>query len=119
MNPTPHEAAMADILPLIDSLELPYLEALQQMLAEHVAQRRQEYIAEARAKILQIAASVRMSPEALIEGVALRPRAQVDRKPPKPRYRHPETGKTWSGMGAAPAWIRDQDRTQFLIGEEA
>ncbi|AIO68735.1 H-NS histone family protein [Burkholderia oklahomensis] len=34
---------------------------------------------------------------------------------PKPRYRDPETGATWTGRGRAPAWIAGQDRERFLI----
>lgn len=29
------------------------------------------------------------------------PRASV-----RPKYRHPDTGETWSGRGSAPAWLR-------------
>lgn len=38
-------------------------------------------------------------------------------KGPQPaRYRDPETGKTWSGFGHAPAWITEaKDRAKFLI----
>lgn len=32
-----------------------------------------------------------------------------------PKYRDPATGATWTGRGKPPAWIRDQDREQFLI----
>ena len=34
-----------------------------------------------------------------------------------PKYRDPETGKTWSGRGAKPAWIKDKNRADFLIPE--
>lgn len=33
-----------------------------------------------------------------------------------PKYRDPETGRTWSGQGRAPNWIKDApDSTAFLI----
>jgi DNA-binding protein H-NS len=33
-----------------------------------------------------------------------------------PKYQDPKTGATWSGMGRAPAWIRDaKNRDKFLI----
>lgn len=35
--------------------------------------------------------------------------------PAKPKYRDPATGKTWSGRGKAPLWLKDQDRSKFLI----
>jgi len=32
-----------------------------------------------------------------------------------PKFRNPETGKTWTGRGRAPAWIQGQDYTRFAI----
>ena len=42
------------------------------------------------------------------------------RKPPLPKYQDPETGKTWSGRGIPPSWIREAEtagksRDDFLI----
>lgn len=39
----------------------------------------------------------------------------------EPRYRDPETGKTWTGRGRVPAWLTDKDDPRFKIGvaEEA
>ncbi|ASW04255.1 MULTISPECIES: H-NS histone family protein [Burkholderiaceae] len=31
------------------------------------------------------------------------------------RYRDPATGQEWCGRGNVPRWIREQDRTRFLI----
>jgi DNA-binding protein H-NS len=31
------------------------------------------------------------------------------------KYRDPESGATWSGLARPPAWIKDRDRSQFLI----
>ncbi|CAG4889756.1 H-NS histone family protein [Paraburkholderia saeva] len=31
------------------------------------------------------------------------------------RYRHPETGETWNGMGRPPNWIRGKNREQFRV----
>lgn len=42
-----------------------------------------------------------------------KPRPKVPQK-----YRDPETGKTWSGRGAEPAWIKNKNRADFLIPEE-
>ncbi|CAG9224150.1 Histone family protein nucleoid-structuring protein H-NS [Paraburkholderia sabiae] len=38
-------------------------------------------------------------------------------KGPQPaKYRHPETGATWSGRGPAPAWLAgEKDRNKFLV----
>lgn len=32
-----------------------------------------------------------------------------------PKYRDPATGRTWSGRGRQPDWIRGQDRLLFMI----
>jgi DNA-binding protein H-NS len=32
-----------------------------------------------------------------------------------PKYRDPETGKTWTGRGVAPKWIAGKDREAFVI----
>ncbi|CAB3754362.1 H-NS family nucleoid-associated regulatory protein [Paraburkholderia humisilvae] len=37
------------------------------------------------------------------------------RGPVKPKYKDPNSDKTWSGMGRAPAWIAGKDRAAFLI----
>lgn len=34
-----------------------------------------------------------------------------------PKYRDPQTGKTWSGRGRIPKWIEGKDRENFLIKE--
>ncbi len=31
------------------------------------------------------------------------------------RYQDPTTGKTWSGLGKPPNWIKGQNREEFLI----
>jgi DNA-binding protein H-NS len=37
-----------------------------------------------------------------------------------PKYADPATGKTWTGVGRAPAWIADaKDRDQFLVSKTA
>jgi len=42
-------------------------------------------------------------------------------RPPKKasvaRYRHPESGETWSGRGRPPAWIAGKDRARFEIDQ--
>lgn len=45
---------------------------------------------------------------------ATRKRGRVDAK-----YRHPDTGATWSRRGRPPAWIDGKDRTPFEIQQSA
>nr|WP_084241920.1 H-NS family nucleoid-associated regulatory protein [Variovorax soli] len=35
------------------------------------------------------------------------------------RYRDPESGRTWSGYGRPPNWIRGKDRERFLVQPSA
>lgn len=32
-----------------------------------------------------------------------------------PKFRDPETGKTWTGRGKEPTWIKGKDRNQYAI----
>ena len=46
------------------------------------------------------------------------------KRPVPPKYRHPETGATWTGRGKAPRWIASAEeegkkREDFLIAEPA
>jgi DNA-binding protein H-NS len=34
-----------------------------------------------------------------------------------PKYQDPATGKTWSGRGIAPSWIKDKNKEDFLIAK--
>jgi DNA-binding protein H-NS len=34
---------------------------------------------------------------------------------PAPKYRDPDTGATWTGMGRVPHWLVGQDRARFAI----
>lgn len=37
------------------------------------------------------------------------------RGPVMPKYKDPNSDKTWSGMGKPPAWMAGKDRAAFLI----
>jgi DNA-binding protein H-NS len=41
----------------------------------------------------------------------------VNRRLPekRPKYRDPETGVEWSGLGRPPRWIKGKDREQFRM----
>lgn len=47
-------------------------------------------------------------------------KSTVAKRPVAPKYRHPETGATWTGRGKAPRWVTaaeadGKSRTDFLI----
>lgn len=53
-------------------------------------------------------------------GAAKPGKPDVVKKPVPPKYRHPESGATWTGRGKPPLWIVEaektgQQRQQFLI----
>lgn len=33
----------------------------------------------------------------------------------EPKYRDPETGKTWAGRGRKPSWMGDKDKEAYKI----
>jgi DNA-binding protein H-NS len=49
----------------------------------------------------------------LPESEAKAPKRSYANRPPK--YRDPQTGATWTGQGAAPAWLKDKNRDDYLI----
>lgn len=54
-------------------------------------------------------------------GAAARP-ASAAKRAVAPKYRHPQTGETWSGRGKAPRWLAAEEasgatRDSFLIKE--
>jgi DNA-binding protein H-NS len=94
---TPHKAALHDLMPLIEGLELPYLMALHKALGEHIAARRVEAVSEARDRVRRIVANLGMPLEQIL---GFNP-AQG-----RPKYLDPATGKTWTGKGRMPEWVK-------------
>lgn len=43
------------------------------------------------------------------------PKVRGKREPVPAKYKDPETGKTWSGRGPTPSWLKDKNRDDFLI----
>lgn len=55
-------------------------------------------------------------------GAAVRPANNAAKRAVAPKYRHPQTGETWSGRGKAPRWLAAEEtsgatRDNFLIKE--
>ncbi|WP_175760197.1 H-NS family nucleoid-associated regulatory protein [Burkholderia anthina] len=46
-----------------------------------------------------------------------RTRSANGSQPATPKYHDPKTGKTWSGRGREPSWIKGKKRDRFLIAE--
>ncbi len=74
--------------------------------------------AEISAAIQQARALVRdfdLTPEDVFGGARTRAASPARGAKVAAKYRDPATGKTWTGRGKPPDWIRDQDRSRFLI----
>ncbi len=77
---------------------------------------RRTLLEEMRAK----AEALGLSLNALLEGADLDGGPKASRASVRPKYRHPDTGETWSGRGSAPAWLKRMEgegrsRDEFAI----
>lgn len=75
-------------------------------------QARQQELGEAKAKIRELMAKYGLSPNDLIENPT-QPKREVQRVPPK--YKDPDSGKTWTGRGRRPAWAEGKNLAELLI----
>lgn len=99
------------------------METLEELLAQQVAiakrvdEMRQRRRADAIANVQAAIAENGLTPSEVFGTT----RAAKGPKTPKvsgkvaPKYRDPETGKTWTGRGKAPLWIAGKDKSIFLI----
>lgn len=65
-------------------------------------------------QIVHVVETYKIPIEELVEALG---GIKVKRKGVKatPKYRDPASGAIWTGRGKEPVWIRDKDRTKFLI----
>jgi DNA-binding protein H-NS len=102
----------------LDHLTVPELTAL----IEAAQAKRQEKMEGAKISLLaefrDKAAELGLSLQALLAS----PKPKQERKPRvtkgekvAPKYRHPETGDTWTGRGREPGWIKGKNRQDFAI----
>ena len=89
----------------------------QQRIQEEIDQIRKEERSEAIKQIkalvdkYQIKSSSIFGRKAANSGEELStPRAKLP-----PKYRDPETGKTWTGQGREPSWLKGKNREEYLI----
>lgn len=81
-------------------------------------------------KIVQLMRDNAITPEDIVplfatgrrkkKQAAARPTSRKTRGPVAPKYRHPQTGETWTGRGRAPRWLVAEenagvDRATFRI----
>jgi DNA-binding protein H-NS len=89
-------------------------EALDQQIAEAQRQAKADGIAKVRALMTEHEVSITVLSLILGADKSKAGKTTADRKV-APKYRDPETGKTWTGRGVAPKWIAGKDREAFLI----
>ncbi len=89
------------------------------ILEQQIAAARQAELGTALAEVKRIVAEYALTSEQIF---GQRPAVgSTSRKGPKaggtvaPKYQDPATGKTWTGRGIAPAWIKDKNKDDFLI----
>lgn len=75
-------------------------------------QARQQELGNAKAQIRELMAKYGLSPNDLAENPK-QPKREGKRVAPK--YKDPESGKTWTGRGRRPAWAEGKNLTDLLI----
>ena len=90
------------------------------ILEQQIASARQAELGNAIAEAKKLVEEYALTPEQVF-GSRVVATGSMNRKGPKaggtvaPKYQDPVTGKTWSGRGIAPAWIKDKNKDDFLI----
>ncbi len=85
-------------------------EALERQIVEAQRQAKADGIAKIRALMTEHGLTVAHLSEGRASGKSTGKGQKVS-----PKYRDPDTGKTWTGRGVAPKWIAGQGREAFLI----
>jgi len=83
-------------------------------LAAKIEQARLSEIQDVIANIRQLAAEYRLSAEDIF-GNPRGKRSARGASSANAKYRDPSTGASWTGRGRPPDWIKDKDRSRFLV----
>lgn len=75
-------------------------------------QARQQELGNAKAQIRELMAKYKLSPNDLAENPK---QAKREGKRVAPKYKDPESGKTWTGRGRRPAWAEGKNLADLLI----
>lgn len=92
------------------------LDDLQRQKAEienRIKEAQKEKKAEAIAQCRKLVKEYGLTQSQVFQGISQKKRGSTTKVAPK--YRHPQTGATWTGRGKAPKWIEGQNRDNFLI----
>jgi len=81
-------------------------------LEAQIEEAREAEFDDALAEVRKLVGLFRFSPADVFGETREKPRKQTDKRP---KYRNPDNGIEWSGMGREPFWIKGKDRAQFQI----
>lgn len=91
--------------------ELQELLEQKRLLDEKIENARKAARGQAIEQALNLITTFQLTPEDLFSSTK---KGKAKSKAP-PKYRDPETGKTWTGRGVAPSWLKDKNRDDYLI----
>jgi len=91
--------------------EIKDLMEQRRLLDEKIEQTRRAARGMAIEQALNLITTFQLTPEDLFSNTK---KGKAKSKSP-PKYRDPETGKTWTGRGAVPGWLKDKNREDYLI----
>ncbi len=115
---------VSDILAALKGFSLEELDRVAAAAEEERQAKRESarraLLDEVRAK----AQALGLSLSTLLDGAEQEPIAKGKRAPVRAKYRHPETGETWSGRGSAPGWLKRLEgeghrREEFAVSGDA
>ena len=107
-----------------NGMNVDELLALRQKVDDQIAATAAKEVAELQGKMDKLQSFVREKPKAAPEPTkpVKRAKSRARKKPAKvsAKFRDPATGKTWSGRGMTPVWLREYEeqgkkRTQFAV----
>lgn len=94
------------------------LEALKAKIAQ-LTKKAQAMESKSLQRVLQLMQKLGVTVEDLIRQRGSKPRTKKS-SVGRPKYRDPATGRTWTGHGRAPDWIKSAaNREPFLIGKDS
>ena len=86
----------------LENMKIKELKKLRKDIEKAIDTYEQRQKAEARKELEEHAKALGFKLEELVSDKSTKPK-----KPVAPKYQHPETGKTWSGRGMKPKWVKE------------
>lgn len=90
--------------------------AQREALDKQIAELRQQQRSDAISKALALIKDFELTQQDLFGGARGAQKVKAVSKVAA-KYRDPETGKEWSGRGLPPSWLKNQDKSKFLIAQ--